>query len=100
MPSWSITWLTSPVTRIVTGPDETCRRPAEGLEQAQLVEPPVRHRREARELGENALARWARHQRRITTDELLGGLVEPKAELVLEPHGPQKPERVVGEHPV
>ena len=76
---------------------EACDRAAERLEQAELVGATEAVRREALELAEEPLAgRLADAARRLPR-KLLGLLVEPEAELVLEANRAEQPQRVVRE---
>ena len=61
------------------------------------MQPTEAVRRETLELRENALARGLRHERGRRTEERLGALVHPEAELVLEAHRPQQSQRIVEE---
>src|SRR5919204_433462 len=71
--------------------------PAERLEQAQIVEPTVAVGGQPPQLADDPLARRVRRERRVLPDEPLCLVLEPEAELVLEPHRAQQPERIVHE---
>ena len=66
-------------------------------EEADLVEPPEAVAREPLELADDPLARRLADAAGVRPEELFGGRVELEPELVLEAHGAQEPQRVVGE---
>ena len=61
------------------------------------MQPTEAVRRETLKLRENALARGLRHESGRRTEERLGALVHPEAELVLEAHRAQQSQRIVEE---
>ena len=72
-------------------------RPAQRLEQAEVVESPEAARREPPQLGDDPLSRGPGDEGGVLPHQPFGLLVEAEAELVLEPDGPKQPERVVRE---
>src|SRR5437763_15012332 len=72
-------------------------RTPERREHAELVEGPESVRREAAQLGENALAGRLGDKVRVLPHEALRLLGKLKAELVREPDRAQEPQRVVFE---
>ena len=70
---------------------------AERLEQAELAEPLDPVGAQTAELVEDPLARRPGEERGLRARQLLGRRVEPEAELALEPHPAQEPQRVVVE---
>ena len=80
------------------GPLEAGHGTAQRPEQAELVGTAKAVRRQALELAENPLAGRLSHPGRGCAHELLGRLVEPEVELVLQADGTQEAKRIVGEH--
>ena len=75
---------------------ELVERAAERREQPELVEPPEAAPRQPLELGEDPLAGRLVDERGVRRGRApRSSGVEPEVELVLEPDGPQQPQRVV-----
>ena len=79
---------------------EAVERPTQGLEQAEVVEPPEPIGREAPEFSQDPLLRRPRDQLSVPADECLRLRDEPEVEgqLVFEPRAAQEPQGVVLEH--
>src|SRR5207237_2564508 len=73
-------------------------RAAELREQPELLEAPVAACAQALELGQHPFTSRLRSELGLRTDELLRQGREPEAELVLQAHGAEEPERIVREH--
>ncbi len=73
---------------------------AKRTKQPELVQPAEAGGRETLELAEHALAGRFGHELRVAADERLGLLVQAEAELVLEPHRTEQPQRIRAEHAV
>ena len=79
---------------VVDGLERPVERPAQRLEQPELVEAPEAGRRQPAELAEDPLSCGPIDERRGSPRERLGPLVHPEPELVLEPDGAQEAQRV------
>ena len=86
-----------PERRIVEGVDRPLERTTQRVEEAQLVETPIPVRRQAVELTQDPLARRPADEGCGLAYQSLGPLVHAEAELALEPHRSQQPQRIVHE---
>ncbi len=75
----------------------SAERPTQRVEQADLVESAIAGRRQATELAEHAFAGGPRDERRRRAKQAFRVLVHAEAQLVLEPDGPEEPQRIVDE---
>ena len=79
------------------GAVEPGARPVERRQEPELVGAAIAVDREPHQLGERPLARRLRHETGVLANETLRLRLQPEAELVLESHRSQQPQRVVRE---
>jgi len=81
------------------GPIDACQRAAQGLEQAELIEPPEAVDGQPPELGQSPLLRRSGDEPGVAPNQLFRLRNDPEVErkLILEARTPQQPERVVAE---
>ena len=85
------------VARRVNAVVQPLERAAEPREQAELVEAAEACAREPLELTEKSFSGRRADPVSMRAEELVRRRVEPQAELVLQAHGAEEPERIVGE---